>query len=770
MLIHIAFYESFRDNEPACVETTWEELAETLTTFAEPGCAILGTSLGLPVCAGRDCSAKDGPAWSPVDIADRRADVNVRSVTAMVLDLDHVPDLAPVLAACDGFTYVLHSTHSHSKSDPCYRLVLPLSRPCAPAEWPRVRAAVVRALDLPADPATKDLSRIYFLPTPRGGVPPYIARGEGEPIDVDEALALDGAPPPAAPPAPAGPVDLAALRDHLSRARRSKAQGDDRLKGQADILGRVLEGRALAEPGARDATTLRAAGLLAYWLPLGTTWEAAGELLRPSLSAMDTAPEGLEHWMGVVEKQYDRAARARATKEAQRASENETLAELAKSVRDRSGVKPGDDDVEDWQSLLIVDRKDGIKICEHNARLIMACAPELAGTLRFNTVLKRAEILGGPMAGVPEDHVGVALAGWLQRHYEFYGGARLIQSVIPQVAFENTYDPIAEFLEELAWDGVARLDGFLEKYFGVEGDPAYVRPVSRKWLISLVARALSPGCKVDTVLILEGAQGLGKSSALEALVGAEYFLDTALALGEKDTMQAIASAWLVELGELASLRRAEQDRIKQFLTSKVDKFRQPYGHTTIAAPRRCIFAGSTDVDDYLRDYAGNRRYWPVKVKRPPDVAGIRRDRGLILAEAVAAYVAGEPWHLVGQEVELARAETAERMGASPVAETISQWWYSLAPDKRPRRFTLSNAAEMALKLGADRLEHGLKTALGIALTDVGFKRVRLMNRGVRSFWYEPTEEMLGAPVQTSAARQAGISLVQSVKAAKKEGK
>lgn len=758
--IRVAFYEGgLTDNEPASVELSWPELVEALTTFDAPRCAAPGFKSALPECAGRKCPAKDGPAWSPVDIEGPRANANVRAVTAAVFDLDHVPSLDPILAATDGFARVIYSTHSHAADDLCYRLVMPLSRPVLPSEWPGVRAAIVSALDLPADPITKDLSRLYFLPCTRDGAQAYQRADDGDSLDVGEALQLAGARPALAAPTPdAGPVDLAAMRERLSDVRRSKARGDDRCKEQAAILGAVLDGTALAASGARDQTLLRACGLLAYWLPSDLPWEAALELLRPCVVAMDTQPEGLDAWLELARQKYARQSAARAVIDAQRAADEAATKELVRSVAERSAPSP--EEVANWEDLVILDQREGIKICEYNARLLLACSAETKGSFRWNQVARRVEVRGGPFAGASEEVLDTVVAGWLQRNCKFYGGASLIRAAILQVAHESPYDPIAEYLGELAWDGEPRLDAFLERYLGVAGNLVYARAVSRRWLISLVARGLQPGCKVDTVLVLEGPQGARKSSALEALVSPAYFLDTSLELGSKDTMQAIAGAWLVELGELASFRRAEAERVKQFLTSKADKFRPPYGHVTVESPRRCVFVGTTNEDDYLQDQTGNRRYLPVRVGAI-DVPGISRDRDLILAEAVAAFRSGERWWLLDEEVELAAEETEGRLPTSGFEEAIERWWYGEPPARRPVVFSMLDVAEQALKISSDRLDRATVTAIGISMRRSGFayRQQRIGGKKIRR--YEPSLEQLEAPQRKSSRVTGALALVSA---------
>lgn len=777
--MRVAFYTGgLRDVVPACVDLSWAELAETLTSFDEPKCDA--DPAAPRACRGKICPAKDGPAWSPVEIEGSRSDASVRALTCAVLDLDHVPSAVfeAALASVQGYACAIHSTHSHLANGPedgCYRIVLPLSRPALPAEWRRARAAIVAALGIPADPATADLSRLYFLPTTRGGVTPFAKLLDGAPIDLDDALAaadaLAGAAPLAAVASETSEVlDLAALRERLADARRAKARGTDREREQADLLGRVLDGEAIAAPSARDATLLRVTGLLAYWLPAGTPWEAALEVLRPSLAAMDCEPEGLDAWVEVARIKYARQSAARAEDDARRAASDAAVREIARAVAGRAA--PTLDDARaagaNWESLLILTQEGGAKVCEHNARLYVACSPELAGTISWNEVAKRIDVRGGPMDGVPGEVLDVALAGWLQRQKAFGAAAGMVGRAVHQVARENPRDPIAEYLGEVAWDGVERAADFLARYFGAEGDPAYLAAVSRKWLLSLVARGLVPGCKVDTVLVLEGAQGVGKSSAFEALVGSAYFLDTTIELGEKDAMMSIGASWLVELGELASLRRAETPRVNQFITSRVDRYRPPYGRATVEAPRRCVFVGTTNEDNYLRDRTGNRRYWPVRVRKP-DVDAVARDRDLLLAEAVAMFRRGDPWWLDARETAIAAVETEGRLEASAAEEAIDRWWRALAPAQRPRRLSLVDVAEQAMSIPPSKIDHRTRTDIGYAMARLGFRYVMRREEGSRVRFYEPTPELAEVPVQTSAARARGLALVASARAASNEG-
>jgi predicted P-loop ATPase len=225
-----------------------------------------------------------------------------------------------------------------------------------------------------------------------------------------------------------------------------------------------------------------------------------------------------------------------------------------------------------------------------------------------------------------------------------------LHGAITVAAEERRFDPVTQYLDSRRWDGVPRLDSLLAAYFGAETDKdddmqrEYLAAAGTCSLIAAVARACAPGCKVDHVLTLVGAQGIGKSTAIKILAGAEYFADSLPDLNHKDAADYIRGPWIVELSELDSLSRSELTSIKAFLTRTDDRFRAAYGRRTASHPRRCVFWGTTNEDSFLSDATGNRRFWPVTVGKI-DLAALRRDRDQLWAEAVVRYRNGEPWHL-----------------------------------------------------------------------------------------------------------------------------
>ena len=246
-----------------------------------------------------------------------------------------------------------------------------------------------------------------------------------------------------------------------------------------------------------------------------------------------------------------------------------------------------------------------------------------------------------------------------------------------RVAKENAINPPREYLTRLAWDGKPRLDSWLSYYLGADEQPErYLALVGSKWLIGAVSRVFEPGCKFDSVLILEGSQGLGKSMALRALAtfgGENFFLDSVGDMGSKDTLMTMQGKLIVEIAELASFRKSENEEIKAFISRQVDEYRPPYGRTVLKRPRFFVLAGSTnELDDgYLTDDTGNRRYWPVKCKAI-DADAVERDSPQLWAEAVVRYRAGERTWLTADEAVFSASEQKSRFQEDAWQERIAE--------------------------------------------------------------------------------------------------
>jgi predicted P-loop ATPase len=248
----------------------------------------------------------------------------------------------------------------------------------------------------------------------------------------------------------------------------------------------------------------------------------------------------------------------------------------------------------------------------------------------------------------------------------------VVGRAVQTVARENCVHPVRQYLQALNWDRTPRLDTWLARYLGVE-DSLYAQAVGSRFLISAVARVEQPGCKVDQVLILEGPQGILKSSALQVLAD-PWFTDRVSALGSKDAAIEIAGVWLVEMAELDALLRSALPATRSFITRRRDRFRPPYGKHVVDLPRQCVFAGTINpIGGYLKDPTGGRRFWPVRCGLI-DLEALLIDRDQLWAEALVRFRSGAPWWLETPKLQaLAAAEQDARFEVDAWDEKVSDW-------------------------------------------------------------------------------------------------
>lgn len=239
-----------------------------------------------------------------------------------------------------------------------------------------------------------------------------------------------------------------------------------------------------------------------------------------------------------------------------------------------------------------------------------------------------------------------------------------MRSAIRRVAFANIRNELRDWLESFQWDGVERIGEFFINAYGCD-DNEYNRIISKNWMIGLVARGMKPGCKFDEMLVLEGKQGTYKSTSLRALAG-KYFAESNAALDNKDFMQELAGTWIVEFDELDQFRKAESTLIKKKLSQQSDRYRPPYAEKPIDVPRTCVFVGTTNSTEWLTDTTGNRRFWPISVRKA-DLDYINENREQLFAEAVALFKSGIQWHEVPKQTI---AEQEMRREQDPWEEII----------------------------------------------------------------------------------------------------
>ena len=385
----------------------------------------------------------------------------------------------------------------------------------------------------------------------------------------------------------------------------------------------------------------------------------------------------------------------------------------------------------------------------HNVTIILRKDARFAGRLRWNEMLEATEAQhlpwrkGGWASWTDADDL--FLADWCQKRHA-YMKRPTCAAAVQVVARDRLHHPVRERLQALIWDGTARAQDWLATYLSVQATP-YTREAGFRWLISAVARIYEPGCKADHCLIFEGPQGAGKSTAAATMaLDPAWFSDEIADLGTKDAAQDLRGKWLVELGELSALNRGAVERVKAFMSRRVDHYRPSYGTRSQDFPRQCVFIGSTNADAYLGDETGGRRFWPVKVGTI-DLAGLERDREQIWAEAVAAYRAGERWWLDRETETAAREVQADRRIVDPWEARVMAWALG-----QMAGVTVDDALTSAVGLELDRRDQAAANRVARILRAYGWERRQRRVAGVPVWQYERPKET-AAPTQDEVAAE-----------------
>jgi len=294
--------------------------------------------------------------------------------------------------------------------------------------------------------------------------------------------------------------------------------------------------------------------------------------------------------------------------------------------------------------------KDGnLRACLANALDLLRFAPEWQGVLAFNQfslkiVTKRATPWGKPAGETWADRDDALCLDWLERQGVFLNSSKKAAEAVAVIAQENGFHPVKEFFRGLKWDGKPRLDSLFTHYAGAEDSPLN-GAAGRIFLIGAVARIERPGCQHDTVPLLIGAQGVGKSQfCREICPQPDYFTDHVSELGSKDSRVELAGKILIEFAELDRIKGRELGRVKAFLTARTDSFRPPYGRAVIDVPRSCIFIGTSNDEVALADETGNRRFLPIPVGKI-NIEALAKDKAQLWAEAFYRYSQGARWYL-----------------------------------------------------------------------------------------------------------------------------
>lgn len=375
-----------------------------------------------------------------------------------------------------------------------------------------------------------------------------------------------------------------------------------------------------------------------------------------------------------------------------------------------------------------------------NTAIVLEEHPAVKGAFARNEFNLRVEITRKlPLA--PKDSAQFVdtdtsrLQIWLDQELGFDPGKEAVFTAVAVIAEALAFHPVRDYLQQLTWDGVERVERLFTEYFGAP-DTKLNRHFAVMFLQSCVARVMEPGCQVDTMPVLLGEQGAGKSRGIRALCPKrEWFSDTELKLGDKDAYQQLDGKWLYEIGELQSFRGRGAQQIKGFLSSQVDHYRVPYGRSAEDHGRQCVFIGTTNEEQHLSDETGNRRFLPISTG-VIDVDAISRDRDQMWAEALHLYQTVGDWWKIPNELraDLADAHGA-RMEQDPWADALAAIKYGPAPLPRTSSDIFGD-----LGLTVDRHDTPKYKRLRAVLAQLGWTRLSKNTGRTRFTWIPPADE------------------------------
>ncbi|GED68027.1 hypothetical protein BRE01_17290 [Brevibacillus reuszeri] len=592
-----------------------------------------------------------------------------------------------------------YSTHKHTPEQPRIRLIIPLSREVSEAEYAAVSRMVAKEIGIDLfDDSTYEAHRLMYWPsTSRNGEFLYKDK-DGAELNPDDYLAKyddwqdESTWPVSSRQSEVVQHSLAEQTDPLSKPGivgafcRTYTISD----AISTFLSNVYEPSTMA--GRFDYIPAdSAAGVVVYDEKFIYSHQATDPVCGRLLNAFDLVR--LHRYRELDDKfpedtPITKLPSCKAMTEF--ASSDEQVKLLL--VQERQS-RASDDFTEeasdtDWQKKLEYEsRSTVLKNNLHNITLILQHDPNLKA-LVYNQQLDGMEIKGHVPWSHPSkywrDADDAQLISYVDSHYGTFS-QRNYQIAVAKVTDDRSYHPIREFLADLPeWDNVSRLDTLLIDYLGAE-DNAYVRAVTRKTICAAICRVLYPGCKFDSMLVLNGPQGVGKSTLISKLAG-EWFSDS-LNLGDtkdKTAAEKLQGYWILEIGELAGLRKAEVETLRSFLSRQNDIYRAAFGKRATPHLRQCIFFGTTKAESgYLRDTTGNRRFWPVKTpgggsKHSWDLTF--EDIQQIWAEALVYINAGEMLYLDASIGLLAKAEQREALESDESEGLIREFLDTLLPD------------------------------------------------------------------------------------------
>ena len=626
----------------------------------------------------------------------RRKNGMVLCRSMLTLDMDYgEPGIWDEIDLLHDFKCCVYSTHKHTPEHPRLRMIIPLARDITEEEYPAVARMVAKEIGIDLfDDTTYEACRLMYWPSTSANGEFFYKTKDGPLLDPDAYLAKY---------ADWRDASTWPVSSRQSEAvRRSITQQADPLE-KPGIVGAFCRAYTIEEAietflsdvyepssmnGRYDYIPAdSAAGVVVYDGKFAYSHHATDPVCGKLLNAFDLVRlhkfreldenAGLDTPPGKLPSFKAMSDLALVDDKVKAVFAGERIAQVTAEFSD-----------EDWQNGLELDKSGHVKNTLHNLTLILENDPNLKGVV-FNQLLDGMEIKGEVPWNHPSkfwrDADDAQLISYVDAHYGTFS-ARNYDIAVTKVADDRAYHPIREFIESLPeWDKVPRVDTLLVDYLGAS-DTAYVRAVTRKTLCAAISRVLRPGCKFDSMLVLNGPQGVGKSTLIAKLAG-EWFSDS-LNLGDtkdKTAAEKLQGYWILEIGELAGLKKAEVETLRSFLSRQNDIYRAAFGKRATPHLRQCVFFGTTNAESgYLRDTTGNRRFWPVKTPGNGKKQSWNLTHEEILqiwAEALVYVRQGEKLYLSAEMDALAKDEQREAMESDEREGLVREYLDTLLPER-----------------------------------------------------------------------------------------
>lgn len=667
--------------------------------------------------AGRG-KVKDGAAFvGGLVRGGRRKKENIDTRSLLTLDADYADEdfMFAVDMVLGGSAYAIYSTHSHRPHKPKYRLIAPGNRSMSPDEYTAVSRKVAEQIGMHYfDKTTFDVQRLMYLPSCSKDADPVLEVFEGGPVDVDGVLA-----------------EYMDWRDVMEWPRHPEDKNAIVLAGKKaqdprekhGIIGLFCRAFTIEEgidlflsdkyvPGSMPNRYTYTEGTSANGLEIYQDQE-----LVFSHQDSDPVADGHTHNLFDLVRIHkfghldDRVSDdSKSTKPSITAMEHfaaglpeikklamvERESEFAEMVDAFDGAEEEVAEDDSWMELLERHHKTGELLSTPSNVELLLSHGEWRGVLAYDA-FGNSEVIRKPLPWRgrerPQNDYEPWLAEddkrlrhWLGKKYKLRG-SNIIIDAFTEVTRRNRFHPIREYLESKVWDKVPRLDRVFIDYLGAP-DTHYIRQVTRKMLLAAVTRLYKPGCKFDEMLVLIGPQGAGKSSLLGKL-GQKWFSDSLRSFENKEAGEHLQAGWIFEIGELSAMKKTEVEEVKAFLSKTEDRYRVAYDRQVSEFPRKCVFFGTTNTRDFLRDSTGNRRFWPVEVQ-PEKAIYSHWDHltdelvGQIWAEALHFFKAGETLELDKQAKIEAERQQAAHMENDPREGLIQEWLDTPVEDEMGR--------------------------------------------------------------------------------------